>query len=132
MRKFDPPVSAELRGQIVDLVAAVLNRAPKIKVQHGRDLAMDEADLIVSRSAKIDLGEDIGSISLAESKGEARPPFEWLVEVTSEIGESDYLRHYLVRDDDVVLAHRKVLTEVDDEEARRLITDLEQTLATLE
>lgn len=131
MRKFTPPVSPELRQRIVDLVVQILNHAPKVKMQYGRDLAMDDANLVVSRTAKINLGENIGLISLAESEAAARPPFEWLVEVTSEIGEGDYLRHYLVRDDDMVLAHRKVLTEVDNEEAYLLIADLEQTLATL-
>ena len=51
--------------------------------------------------------------------------------MTSEINEGDYLKHYLIRDNDMVLAHRKVLTEVDNDEAELLIGDLEQTLASL-
>jgi len=131
MREFNPPASGELRQRIVELVSAILEYAPKVKTQYGRDLAMDEEDLAVSRSVKLDLGEEVGTISLAESEAVARPPFEWLAEVTSEIGESDYLRHYLVRQDDLVLAHRKVITEVDDREAESLIADLELTLSSL-
>jgi hypothetical protein len=131
MRDFTPPVAPSLRQRIAELVLTILERAPKVKSQYGRDLAMDQVDMLVSRSAKIDLGEDIGSISLAQSEASARPPFEWIVEVTSEIGESDYLRHYLIRENDMVLAHRKVLTEVDDREAEGLISDLTMTLATL-
>jgi hypothetical protein len=129
--KFEPPVAAPLRQEIVQLVDAILDRAPKVTSLRGRDLAMDDEDEVVSRSARVDLGEAIGTISVAASEASARPPFEWLVEVTSEIGQSDYLRHYLVRDDDMVVAHRKVLTEVDDAEAHELIDDLKSVLASL-
>ena len=131
LREFSPPVAADLRQHIVELVNDILECAPKVKSQYGRDMAMDDADMLVSRSVKIDLGESEDVISLAQSEPSARPPFEWLVEVTSEIGESDYLRHYLIRDHDMVLAHRKVLTEVDDQEAKNLIDDLKTTLAAL-
>jgi hypothetical protein len=131
MREFDPPVSPELRQQIIDLVVEILERASKVKPLYGRDFAMDAADAYVGARANLDLGEEIGSISLAQAEPGTEPPFEWIVEVTSEIGESEYLRHYLVRENDVVLAHRKVLTEVDDKEATSLIDDLKMALATL-
>ena len=131
MREFNPPVSLALRQRIIELVFDVLDRAPKVKRLYGRDLAMDEEDAFVGRSARVDLGEEIGILSLAQSEPSARPPFEWIVEVTSEIGESDYLRHYLIRENDMVLAHRKVLTEVDDREAEGVITDLKTALAAL-
>ena len=92
---------------------------------------MDNEEALVGHRVKVDLDNETGSISLAQSEPSAHPPFEWLVEVTSEIGDSNYLRHYLVRDNDMVLAHRKVLTEVDDDEARKLIADLELTFASL-
>jgi hypothetical protein len=130
--EFEPPVAPELRQRIIELVAAILDRAPKVKTLYGRDLAMDEEDAVVGRSAKLDLGEEVGTVSVAESEPSARPPFEWIVEVTSEINSVDYLKHYLVRDDDMMLAHRKVLTEVGDREAKLLIIDLEQALASLQ
>lgn len=125
MREFQPPVSPALRQQIIDAVSRLLAAAPKVKNYYGRDLAMDDEELIVSRSAMYNLGDE-GTITVALSEEVARPPFEWIVEITSEIGQSDYLKHYLVRDEDVVLAHRKVLTEVDDEEAKLLLADLKQ------
>lgn len=131
MREFKPPVAPQLRQTIVELVEQILSRAPKVKRQTGEDLAMEPSKTIVSRSVRVDLGEEVGFVTVAESEASARPPFEWLVEVTSEINEEDYLKHYLVRDNDMVLAHRKVLTEVDDREAKLLIADLRQTLATL-
>jgi hypothetical protein len=131
MREFNPPVRAELRQAVIDLVEEILDLAPKIKWQHGRDLAMDDEEAVVSRSTRIDLGEEVGEVTVAASEASARPPFEWLVEVTADINERGYLKHYLVRDNDVVLAHRKVLTEIDDAEAELLIADLRQTLAFL-
>ena len=128
MRSFAPPVRSELRNQIVELVRQIIAVAPKSKQQFGRDLAMDDADLLVSESAKINIDDDGAMISVAQSMPVARPPFEWLVEITSELEASDYLKHYLVRQDDMVLAHRKVITEVDDQEAESLIADLMQTL----
>jgi hypothetical protein len=131
MRNFNPPVQLELRNEIINLVIQILLLAPKIKQQFGSDLAMDDEDEVVCEYTKIDMGDDIGVITVAKSKEYARPPFEWIVEVTSEIGESEYFRHYLIRDDDMVLAQRKVITEVDDEEARLLIIDLKSCIAYL-
>jgi hypothetical protein len=130
-REFSPPVAPELRQRIIELVVAILEHAPKVKRLYGRDFAMDDEEALVGRSTKLDLGDEMGTLSVAQSEAGTEPPFEWLVEVTSEINPSDYLKHYLVRDSDIVLAHRKVLTEVDDQEAKSLIVDLEQALATL-
>ena len=127
MRNFAPPVRPELRAQIVDLVQQIIAIAPKTKQQFGRDLAMDDTNLLVSESTKVIIGDDGAMISLARSMPAARPPFEWLAEITSELEPSEYLKHYLVRQDDMVLAHRKVLTEVDDQEAEALIADLKLT-----
>jgi len=133
MRNFSPPVRPELREQIVDLVQQIIAAAPKTKQQFGRDLIMDDTELLVSESAKITFdNDDDAVISLAQSMPAARPPFEWLVEITSELEPSDYLKHYLVRQDDMVLAHRKVITEVDDWEAEALIDDLKLTLKSLQ
>lgn len=131
MRNFSPPVRPELREQIVDLVQQIIAIAPKTKQQFGRDLIMDDTELLVSESARITF-DDGAVISLAQSTPAARPPFEWLVEITSELEASDYLKHYLVRQDDMVLAHRKVITEVDDQEAEALVADLKLTLESLQ
>lgn len=128
LRSFTPPVQPELRETIIELVGQIIASAPKVKQQFGRDLAMDQLDLLVSESTKISFGDGQGMVNVAQSMAAARPPFEWIVEITSEIRDSDYLKHYLVRDNDVVLAHRKVLTEVDNQEAEELIDDLQQTL----
>jgi hypothetical protein len=131
MREFSPPVAPILRLTVIELVDQIITLAPKVKQQFGRDLAMDNEDELVSESAKVNLSEGVGQVAVARSEAIARPPFEWLVEVTSQINETDYLKHYLVRENDIVLAHRKVLTEVDDTEAEQLIRDLKQTLLAL-
>lgn len=90
----------------------------------GEKFAMDEApQAIVLREVDIQLG-DGERLRIAVSDPAARPPFEWLMEITSEIGESDYIKHYLVRDHDIVLAQRKVLTPIDDHEAQIILADL--------
>jgi hypothetical protein len=61
-----------------------------------------------------------------------RPPFEWLYEVSSDVGESDYFKHYLVRESDIVLAQRKVLTVIDEVEADILMSDLRAALSSLQ
>jgi hypothetical protein len=116
MREFSPPVAPILRLTVIELVDQIITLAPKE---------------LVSESAKVNLSEGVGQVAVARSEAIARPPFEWLVEVTSQINETDYLKHYLVRENDIVLAHRKVLTEVDDTEAEQLIRDLKQTLLAL-
>ena len=129
MPEFTPPVSNELRLKLLKLVDELIDACPKLKIQHGHDLAMDEEELVVSKVAKFDLGDEVGTVTVARSEAVARPPFEWLAEITCEINDAGYLKHYLVRDSDVVLAHRKVLTEIDNAEAERIITDLKQTLS---
>lgn len=129
MLEFTPPVSNELRYKLLKLVDELIDACPKLKIQHGHDLAMDKEELVVSKVAKFDLGDEVGTVTVARSEAVARPPFEWLAEITCEINDVGYLKHYLVRDSDVVLAHRKVLTEIDNAEAERIITDLKQTLS---
>jgi hypothetical protein len=126
--EFYPPVSAEKRSELIALVDELIGLCPKLKHQYGRDLAMDDEDLLVSKVAKFDLGEEVGTVTVARSEAIARPPFEWLAEITCDINDVGYLKHYLVRESDVVLAHRKVLTEIDDQEAERIIGDLKQTI----
>ena len=67
-------------------------------------------------------------IRIGRTLDEARPPFEWVYEISSDMGESEYFKHYLVRESDIVLAQRKVLTVIDDEEAAILRADLEEAL----
>ena len=131
MREFFPPVSRAVREDVIHLAQALLELASKTKLVYGSDLAMTPAEVIVSRSAKLVLPDRDGSLTVAVSEPTARPPFEWIVEVTSELEEYDYLRHYLVRENDMVLAHRKVITEVDDAEAQLLLADMRLVHAAL-
>jgi hypothetical protein len=50
------------------------------------------------------------------------------MERSSDVGEADYFKHYLVRAHDIVLAQRKVLTPLDAEEAGVLRGDLDAAL----
>ena len=70
-------------------------------------------------------------LRVARTEDSARPPFEWLYEVSSDVGESDYFKHYLARAKDIVLAQRKVLTVIDGDEADVLEADLQAALEAL-
>lgn len=127
MREFSPPVNPELRERILRLAAQVLDQAPERKPILGGDLAMDEDDLVIGERAKLEF-PDGSTLEVALSKPEGRPPIEWLAEITSTIDEGDYFKHYLVRDDDFVMAHRKTIIDIDDEEAQMVARELEGTL----
>jgi hypothetical protein len=87
------------------------------------DFAMEEnPDRVVVREVDLRNGDE--RLRVAVTDPGARPPFEWLLEITSDVGEADYFKHWLVREHDVVLAQRKVLTPVDDAEADLILSDL--------
>ncbi len=100
---------------------------------------MDETEIIFPKSKRrrrrkivvkeIDLKWDGQRLRVGKTLDEARPPFEWIYEISSDMGESEYFKHYLVREHDIVLAQRKLLTVIDDEEAAILRADLEEALA---
>ena len=112
-----------MRADIMKMAKALYDAVPDKREVPARDFAMDDnPDEVVVREVDLRSGED--RLRVAVTTPEARPPFEWLVEITSDIGEADYFRHYLIREHDIVLAQRKVLTPLDDTEADRVIADL--------
>jgi hypothetical protein len=123
MRDFGQPVGAEMRTEILELAQEIFREAEPKRTVRARDFAMEEnPDQEVVD--EVDLRHDHERLRIALTRPEARPPFEWLLEITSDIGESEYFKHYLIRDHDVVLAQRKVLTPVDAEEAALILSDL--------
>jgi hypothetical protein len=83
----------------------------------------EKPDQVVAR--EVDLRSGPNRLRIAATESSARPPFQWLLEITSDMGEADYFKHYLVREDDIVLAQRKVLTPLDDKEAEVVLSDLQ-------
>jgi hypothetical protein len=125
MREFGAPVGADLRTRILDAARALFEAAGRKRDVPAGEFAMDgDPKRVVVHEA--DVRWDAGRLRVAKTEPSARPPFEWLYEITSDVGEADYFKHYLVREDDVVLAQRKVLTPVDDEEAQLILSDLRE------
>lgn len=123
MRDFGPPIGRDQDNQIREAVTRLFGRLAPYRELHGRDYAMDDEALLVINEGALDFAGG-GRYRLAATTPEARPPFEWLYEITADIGESDYIKHYLVRDDDIVLAQRKVLTPIDEVEAKIILADI--------
>jgi hypothetical protein len=123
MREFGKAVSMQVRDEIMTLARSIYDRVETKRAVKGADFAMEEnADRVVVH--EVDLRSGSERLRVAMTEPDARPPFEWLLEITSDVGESDYFKHYLVREGDVVLAQRKVLTPIDQEEADLILADL--------
>ncbi len=115
------------RHEIVELAGAVFEAAPNRRQLKARDFMFEgEGNRVVAEEATLNTSE--GRIRVAYSQPTERPPFEWQWEITSDIGEADFFKHYLVRDEDVVLAQKKVLTPINDFHADVLISDLRAAL----
>jgi len=124
MREFGSPAGSEAREAIAALARAVFDAAGASKraVRAG-EFAMDgDPERVVVY--EVDLRDGDERLRIAATEPGARPPFEWLLEITSDIGEADYFKHYLVREQDVMLAQRKVLTPIDAQEADLILADL--------
>jgi hypothetical protein len=127
---FGRPISEFEQAEIAALTQQLFEQAPL-----GRELVAGDFLLegnparVVAR--EIDVQWPDGRVRVARSEQSERPPFEWNYEVTSDIGEVDYFKHYLVRDHDIVLAQRKILTPIDQDEAVVLRQDLRQALGEL-
>lgn len=131
MRQLGAPVGGSVRQTIIDLACRVFVFAPKHRLVRASEFTMDMiGDPVVVKEAEIKW--PAGRLRVAITETDARPPFEWQLEITSNIDETDYFKHYLVRDEDVVLAQRKILTPIDAEEAEVVLADLELALAQLE
>jgi hypothetical protein len=123
MREFGPPVDEGVRDEILKLAQSLFDRTEPKRAVRAKEFAMDEnPEQVVVH--EVDMRGDEGRLRVAVTEPDARPPFEWLLEITSDVGESEYFKHYLVREHDVVLAQRKVLTPIDAEEAELILSDL--------
>lgn len=123
MREFGPTIGDERRAEIVRAAEAVFEAALKRRGARASEFEMEvPGDPVVVNEA--DIRWPSGRLRIAKTMPEARPPFEWLIEITSNVDETDYFKHYLVLEDGIVLAQRKVLTPIDDQEAAVILADL--------
>jgi hypothetical protein len=124
MREFDQPIGEHEREVIQSIAQSIFDDAEPKRAVRASEFAMeDEPDRIVVHEVDLKWG-DGNRLRIASTQENARPPFEWLLEITSDIGETDYFKHYLIRANDIVLAQRKVLTPIDKAEARVILHDL--------
>lgn len=123
MREFGPAASPELDATIRREALSLFELMPDKTPVLGDALAMDETDLLVLEAAEV-FDEGGNKFKMSVTRPTARPPFEWLIEISSDLGESEYFKHYLVREDDIVLAQRKSLTPIDEAEAEIILADL--------
>ncbi|MEO7617702.1 MAG: hypothetical protein ABIS59_02570 [Candidatus Saccharibacteria bacterium] len=89
----------------------------------GSDFVMEPGDAIVME--ELDVMTESGRFRLAATKAAARPPFEWLYEITSEINTGGGIRHYLVREDDIVAAERRTLTPLETADGELILSDFD-------
>jgi hypothetical protein len=132
MREFGPAIDRRLYDAVTRAALELYEVAPKPREVTAAAFAMEggDPDRVVVTEALVKL-ED-GRVRVAQTKPAERPPFEWLIEITSDIGETDYFKHYLVRENDIVLAQRKVLTPIDEAEAAIILADLTAARAALD
>lgn len=114
---------------IRDRIQALYADTTQWKDIPGSDFVMEPPDVTVIR--ELDVMTENGRFRLAATLPTARPPFEWLFEITSEINTGTAMRHYLVREEDIVVAERRTLTPLDDEEAGLILSDLSLVETTL-
>jgi hypothetical protein len=130
MRDFGPTINPSEYQNLLGLAAKVYASVPAKRQVTAGEFAMEEnPERIVVK--EVELKWDGERLRVAMSEPGARPPFEWLYEVSSDVGETDYFKHYLIRENDIVLAQRKVLTPIDAEEAEVLRADLQAALDSL-
>ena len=113
-----------MRTEILKLAQGLYDSVETKRAVRAKDFAMDgDQERVVAHEVDVKHGDE--RLRVAVTEPSARPPFEWELEITSDIGEADYFKHYLVRSDDVVLAQRKVLTPIDAQEADLIKSDLQ-------
>jgi hypothetical protein len=123
MREFGQPAGIGAREEILSLARSVFARAGAKRAVRAKEFAMEEdPERVVVH--EVDLKHEGERLRVAVTEPDARPPFEWVLEITSDVGHADYFKHYLVLADEVVLAQRKVLTPIDREEADLILSDL--------
>jgi len=122
MRDFEGTVSERLARRVRTSAAGLFEMIDNKKAVYGSALMMEKPDEVVVYEATAKTPR--GKLQIAATLPNARPPFDWLMEITSELGVADYFKHYLIRENDIVLAHRKTLTPIDDLEAKIILADL--------
>lgn len=130
MRTFGPRVSPEREARIRREVQGLYEAAMDRREHLGAKFAMDAADAVVMYEVNVPVGEG-ERYRINASLPSSRPPFEWIMEITADLGQADYIKHYLIRDDDIVYADRKVLTVIDEQEADIMLEDLAAARAAL-
>ncbi len=95
----------------------------------GAEFVMEPADAVVIH--ELDVMTEQGRFRLAATMPEARPPFEWLFEITSEINTGTAMRHYLLLEKEIVVAERRTLTPLEAEDAELILSDLSLVESTL-
>jgi hypothetical protein len=131
MREMAEQISAAECKELISTIEQLYGSVPAKRQVTAADFMMDEMepDRIVVR--EIELKWDGNRLRVGASLPDARPPFEWIYEISSDVGESDYFKHYLVRTDDIVLTERKLLVPIDAAEAEVLRADLQAGLESL-
>lgn len=130
LREFGQTIGSRRRAEIVRVAEALFEAAGVKRSAQASEFELEvEGDPVVVNEA--DVRWKAGRLRVAKTTPEARPPFEWLIEITSNVNEVDYFKHYLVLEDEVVLAQRKVLTPIDDQEAAVILADLAAARAML-
>ncbi len=123
MRPFGPPLSAQRSAEVAAAIAAVYPRLPLRREVLGADYMMEPADAVVINVGELKI-KNGPRLRIGQTVPTARPPFEWFYELTSDVTPADYFKHYLVLEDQIVLAHLKVLTPIDEPEAALIMSDL--------
>jgi len=112
-----------MRTEILKLARDLYDQTEAKRAVRAKDFVMDgDQERVVAHEVDLKHGDE--RLRVAVTEPSARPPFEWLLEITSDVGEAGYFKHYLVREYDVVLAQRKVLTPIDQQEAELIMHDL--------
>ena len=123
MRDFGDPISRERTAEIVAAIEALYEQLPIRKDVLGADYQMEPSGNVVIRVREVGKKPN-PRLRIGATDPSARPPFEWLYELTSDATEAEYFKHYLVLEDEIVLAHLKVLTPIDEAEAQVILDDL--------
>ena len=123
MRPFGSPISRERTAELTTRITELYRLLPLRREIKGADYLMEPADKTVIEVGELKI-KDGPRLRIGATETDARPPFEWLYEVTSDVTPADYFKHYLVFEDHIALAHLKVLTPIDEAEAEVILSDL--------
>lgn len=123
MRDFGSSIDMSTRQAVIDAAEQVFAAAKRQREVPASDFALEiQSNPIMVLEAEVKWPQ--GRMRIAKTTAKARPPFEWLMEITSNINEGDYFKHYLILDNDIVLAQRKTLIPIDETEANIILADL--------